>query len=119
MNILQGISSQNVFCVTLNDESSIAAERILQRIVYHHPVFTTRRAAAQRRHCELTNHERISYCGAYWGNGFHEDGVNSALAVCKSIRILSHQGRALQVPEASAKWNRATAIGGWQTMLRE
>ena len=85
MNILQGINSRNTFCVTLNDESRIAPERVLKRFEYHHPVFTTRRAAAQARHGELLNSNRTSYCGAYWGNGFHEAGVNSGLAVVNAL----------------------------------
>lgn len=85
MNILQGIQSRHTFCVTLNDEARIAPERVLRRFEYHHPVFTTQRAAAQQRHGELLHANRTSYCGAYWRNGFHEDGVVSALAVVNAI----------------------------------
>jgi predicted NAD/FAD-binding protein len=86
MNILQGIRSRYTFCVTLNDEARIAPERVLRRFEYHHPVFTTRRRFAQARHAELLNTNRTSFCGAYWRNGFHEDGVVSALAVVNAIR---------------------------------
>jgi len=85
MNILQGISSRHTFCVTLNDEASIAPGRVLRRFEYDHPIFTTRRAAVQARHAELIDVNRTSFCGAYWGNGFHEDGVNSALAVVAAL----------------------------------
>jgi predicted NAD/FAD-binding protein len=85
MNILQGLRSQKTFCVTLNDEPAIDPKTILQRFEYHHPVFTAKRATAQARHADLINVNRTSYCGAYWGNGFHEDGVVSALAVVKSL----------------------------------
>jgi predicted NAD/FAD-binding protein len=85
MNILQGIRSQHTFCVTLNDESRISPKRVLRRIEYHHPVFTIRRAAAQARHAELLNSNNTSFCGAYWRNGFHEDGVVSAMAVVNAI----------------------------------
>jgi predicted NAD/FAD-binding protein len=85
MNILQKIRSRHTLCVTLNDESRIAPERVLRRFEYHHPIFTTRRTAAQARHSELLNHNRTSFCGAYWGNGFHEDGVVSALRVCEAL----------------------------------
>jgi predicted NAD/FAD-binding protein len=81
MNILQGIRSRHVFNVTLNQTDAIDPSRILARMEYHHPVFTVRRGEAQARHGELIGHDRISYCGAYWGYGFHEDGVRSALAV--------------------------------------
>jgi predicted NAD/FAD-binding protein len=86
MNILQGIHSQRTFCVTLNDEERIAPERILRRFEYHHPVYTTQRGRAQSRHAELLMKNRTSFCGAYWRNGFHEDGVVSALAVVNAIQ---------------------------------
>ena len=85
MNLLQGIRSRNTFCVTLNNESQIAPAKVLRRFEYHHPVFTTGRAAAQARHGELLASNGRSFCGAYWGNGFHEDGVNSALAVAAAL----------------------------------
>ncbi len=85
MNILQGLRSRHTFCVTLNDEARIAPERDLGRFEYFHPVFTVRRAAAQARQQELLTSNRTSFCGAYWGNGFHEDGVNSALAVVAAL----------------------------------
>jgi len=85
MNILQGLTSHNTFCVTLNGERAIEPTQVIRKFVYHHPVFSTTRRAAQARHPELLGHNRSSFCGAYWGNGFHEDGVNSALAVCRAI----------------------------------
>lgn len=85
MTRLQSLPTEQRFLVTLNSEESIAPAKILRRMTYHHPVFTAGRAAAQRRHGELINHCGASYCGAYWGNGFHEDGVNSALAVCRVL----------------------------------
>jgi predicted NAD/FAD-binding protein len=85
MNILQHIRSKHIFNVTLNSEQQIDPAKVLKRIEYHHPIFTVRRAAAQARHRELINVNRTSYCGAYWGNGFHEDGVVSAMRVCASL----------------------------------
>ncbi len=85
MNMLQHIRSRHSFNVTLNSEDAISPSRILRRFEYHHPVFTIGRAAAQERHSELVNSNRTSYCGAYWGNGFHEDGVVSALRVCEAL----------------------------------
>lgn len=84
MNILQQINSDTRFCVTLNDTSNIAPEKILGKYQYSHPIFTTCRAAAQQRHGDLIRANRTSFCGAYWGNGFHEDGVSSGLAVGKA-----------------------------------
>ncbi len=85
MNILQSLESRHVFNVTLNETDAIDPARIIQTMTYHHPIYTTKRAAAQARHGELVRQNRTSFCGAYWGNGFHEDGVNSALAVGRAF----------------------------------
>lgn len=89
MNILQRLRSRHTFCVTLNDEAAIDPARILGRFEYHHPIFTTERAAAQARHSELLGANHTSFCGAYWRNGFHEDGVVSALKVVDAIQSLT------------------------------
>ncbi len=80
MNILQGLDAPVDFCVTLNNTEAIAPEHVIRRISYRHPVFTPEGIAAQQRHKELNGTQRTWYCGAYWRNGFHEDGVVSALA---------------------------------------
>jgi predicted NAD/FAD-binding protein len=85
MNILQTLRAPHTFCVTLNDDEGISPAAVIDRFVYEHPVYTAGRVAAQARHRELINVNRTSYCGAYWGYGFHEDGVNSALAVCRAF----------------------------------
>jgi len=85
MSILQQIESRHTFCVTLNEDSAIDPEKIIARFRYSHPVFTTQRRLAQARHRELIRNDRLSFCGAYWGNGFHEDGVNSARAVASAF----------------------------------
>jgi predicted NAD/FAD-binding protein len=87
MNILQGLDAADVFCVTLNDDGSVDPARVRQRFTAHHPVYTVKRAAAQPRHPEMIRRNRTSFCGAYWGAGFHEDGVRSALAVCRAYGI--------------------------------
>jgi uncharacterized protein len=85
MNILQHIESDHTFCVTLNEEARIDSEKVLGTFKYSHPVFTVERSTAQARHSQLIRSNRTSFCGAYWGNGFHEDGVNSALAVVREF----------------------------------
>ncbi|MCA9004692.1 MAG: FAD-dependent oxidoreductase [Planctomycetaceae bacterium] len=85
MNLLQGIRSKQVFCVTLNGQDRVDPSKVIREIEYAHPVFTRERAAAQRRQGEVINQNSTSFCGAYWGNGFHEDGVNSAMAVCREL----------------------------------
>jgi predicted NAD/FAD-binding protein len=85
MNILQGLEAPETFCVTLNHTDAINPHKILGRFTYAHPVFTTEGVAAQQRWSEI-NTARTWYCGAYWHNGFHEDGVVSALRVANAIR---------------------------------
>jgi predicted NAD/FAD-binding protein len=89
MNILQHIQSRHTYCVTLNEESLIDPQQVIARFRYSHPIFTVDRQAAQKRHRELIRQDRVSLCGAYWGNGFHEDGVCSALAVTDAFEGLS------------------------------
>ena len=81
LNRLQGHTSPDPICVTLNATESIDAGKILRRIVYHHPVYSREALAAQKRFHEINGRNRTYFCGAYWGYGFHEDGVRSALAV--------------------------------------
>lgn len=85
MNLLQNLNSSNTFSVTLNGEDRVDPNKVIRRINYEHPIFSVGRSAAQRRHSEVINQRRTSFCGAYWGNGFHEDGVNSALTVCDAL----------------------------------
>lgn len=86
MNILQRLHSDTTFCVTLNDEESIDPARVLGRYEYAHPQFTLSAQQAQTRHGEISRaSRRTHFCGAYWRNGFHEDGVWSALRVVEAI----------------------------------
>ena len=83
MNKLQNIDSKNTYCVSLNLGSKIDQEKIIKEFKYEHPIFFPGIAEYQAQHASLIRNKRISYCGAYWGYGFHEDGVNSALKVCE------------------------------------
>lgn len=85
MNILQGISAPETFCVTLNNTAAINPHKILGRFQYDHPVFSLEGMAAQQRWQEINGVVDTWYCGAYWHNGFHEDGIVSALRVAKAI----------------------------------
>jgi uncharacterized protein len=85
MNRLQSLSADREFCVTLNRSDAIDPERVIQTIQYEHPVYTAGGALAQKRHEEISGTGRTHYCGAYWGWGFHEDGVVSALRVCERL----------------------------------
>lgn len=79
MNILQGIVSRQPLLVTLNHTDSIAPEKVIKRLHYRHPLYTLEGAKAQLRHAEISGNNLTGYAGAYWRNGFHEDGVVSAL----------------------------------------
>jgi predicted NAD/FAD-binding protein len=85
MNRLQGIAAPFDFFVTLGDEGEIEPSRVIARFAYDHPVFDAAAIAAQRRHAEIDGAGGVHFAGAYWGFGFHEDGVQSALAVCERI----------------------------------
>ena len=83
MNRLQSLDAPVEFCVTLNPHREIAADRVIDAWSTQHPIFDSAAIAAQQRHADVSGVDRIHYCGAYWGYGFHEDGVNSALAVTR------------------------------------
>ena len=86
LNRLQQFRSEQQFCVTLNNSERIDPQHVIKRIPYAHPVYTSDGLAAQRRVAEISGSEgRTHFCGAYWGWGFHEDGVNSALRVAESF----------------------------------
>jgi predicted NAD/FAD-binding protein len=86
MNALQSLRPGVELCVTLNHSAAIDPDRVLRTIPYAHPVFTADGVAAQRRHHEISgHHRRTHYAGAYWGWGFHEDGVVSAERVAAAF----------------------------------
>ncbi len=88
LNRLQRLSSAKQFCVTLNLRERIAPEQVIESINYAHPVYTAGGIAAQQRVREISGVEgRTHFCGAYWGWGFHEDGVNSALRVAETFGV--------------------------------
>lgn len=86
MNILQGLDAREQILVTLNHTDHINPAKVIKRLTYHHPVYTTAGTLAQARHGEISGINRTAYCGAYWRNGFHEDGVVSALAALRHFR---------------------------------
>ncbi|MBT6661813.1 MAG: NAD(P)-binding protein [Nitrospina sp.] len=85
MNMLQSLNIPRNICVSLNMEEHINPKKIYKKIIYQHPVFTSQAILAQKRHKEIDGVDKIHFCGAYWGSGFHEDGINSALSVCKAF----------------------------------
>ncbi|MFJ7110324.1 NAD(P)/FAD-dependent oxidoreductase [Pseudomonas sp. NPDC098740] len=85
MNILQGIQSDTTFCVSLNQSAGISPLKVLAKYTYAHPQYSLAAVVAQERWEELNGAQHSYYCGAYWANGFHEDGVVSALRVARSF----------------------------------
>jgi len=89
MNLLQGFRARKEYLVTLNRTAEIDPRTILGTYRYHHPVYSRAAVLAQKRHGEISGVRgaagggRTHFCGAYWGFGFHEDGVASALAVTR------------------------------------
>lgn len=85
MNILQSIRSEDTFCVTLNKTDAIDPSKIIGKYNYAHPVFSTEAIKAQGRWDEINGVNNTWFCGAYWANGFHEDGVVSGLKVANKF----------------------------------
>lgn len=83
MNILQGIQSEHTFCVTLNQKEAINPATILREFEYHHPIFSSSSIRAQQQRELICGKQHTHFAGAYWHNGFHEDGVRSAVEVAQ------------------------------------
>lgn len=81
MNILQGLETDDEYCVTLNRPDLVDPGRVVSSTALHHPVYLPEGVSARSRFAEISGADRTHYCGAYWGYGFHEDGVRSALEV--------------------------------------
>jgi len=87
MNILQRLNAEPTFCVTLNNTAAIAPSSILGTYHYAHPQYNMEMVAAQQQRSTICGQEGLHFCGAYWYNGFHEDGVRSALDVVKRFGV--------------------------------
>lgn len=87
MNILQNLKSDKTYCVTINNTKKLNPDKIIKEIIYHHPLFTESSVKAQKQKAIICGSNNTYYTGAYWGYGFHEDGVNSALDVCNKFGI--------------------------------
>jgi predicted NAD/FAD-binding protein len=88
MNHLQRLTADHDYCVTLNRTEAIDPATIIRTISYAHPVYTQQGVAAQSQHERISGMaHRTHYCGAYWGWGFHEDGVRSALRACEPFGV--------------------------------
>lgn len=86
MNLLQGLESKNTFIVSLNQEHLIDKSKILRTFTYDHPLFSLEADAAKKERDLICGQQNTYYCGAYWRNGFHEDGISSALDVVQKLK---------------------------------
>jgi predicted NAD/FAD-binding protein len=86
MNKLQGFRAKRPYLVTLNRTAEIRPESILERLTYDHPVFDRGAVAAQDGHDRINGVRDTYFAGAYWGFGFHEDGVKSGEKAVASLR---------------------------------
>lgn len=85
MNLLQGLDSPEPFVVTLNRSAAIDPSKVLARMVYHHPVYTHASVAAQARREELNGRRNTWFAGAWWGFGFHEDGMRAGVEAAAGL----------------------------------
>jgi len=92
MNILQGLESHMPFCVSLNQNDEIDKKAIIGQYQYAHPIFNVESVSAQNQWHKIAGVNNTWFCGAYWRNGFHEDGVVSALNVIESMDRLLLSG---------------------------
>jgi len=102
MNVLQNLNASTKFLVTLNRDQDIDPSTVLGRYTYHHPVYTPQAVQAQQRYTELNGQNRSFYCGAYWGYGFHEDGVVSAMRMLDQFSTLTSTQQSLAVSTQAA-----------------
>ena len=100
MNILQNLQTDKTYCVTLNYSENINPQKIIKKISYDHPIFTPEGINAQKNHRLINGTSRTYYCGAYWRNGFHEDGVVSALTALEHFKQ-DYQNEQLHLRRAS------------------
>ena len=91
MNILQSLKAKKTFCVTLNNCEQIDKNKIIKEITYHHPLFTAETIKSQSEKDLIDGKINTYFCGAYWSNGFHEDGVKSAIDVCEKLGVKFEQ----------------------------
>ena len=85
MNLLQGLHTREPLVATLNRTAAIDPARILRRMHYRHPLHTPQSVAAQSRRGQIQGVRGTWFAGAYWGWGFHEDGVRSAVELCREL----------------------------------
>jgi predicted NAD/FAD-binding protein len=110
MNHLQRLRTREQYFVTLNRSEEIDPAKVIRKIAYDHPVYTKEGVAAQARHAEISNPaSRTHYCGAYWGWGFHEDGVVSAQ---RAVQAIVGSPELHQISPLAGRKSDAVPVGG-------
>lgn len=102
MNLLQGLPGQTPLVVTLNRSEAIDPAKVLRTLQYHHPVHDHAAVRAQQRWAEVQGRRHTWFAGAYWGWGFHEDGIRSARRVVDALRARVPRQRAAASDEVAA-----------------
>ena len=104
MNRLQTLNCRRRFFVSLNMKHLIDPDSILAEFEYEHPVFTPDTVAAQERWSEISGVRRTHFCGAYWRNGFHEDGAFSGLRAARAVESRIEGGGTGRGREVPSEW---------------
>lgn len=110
MNLLQGIDAAETYVVTLNRTHRVDPSRILRRMSYRHPVYTRAAVAAQKRRAEIQGRRRTWFAGAYWGWGFHEDGIRSGVDIAQALGVrwsLAETLAPVPLADTAAEWAAA------------
>lgn len=111
MNLLQGLHAEETFIVTLNATEAIDPAKILRRLLYAHPLYSQQALRSQARRAEIQGRQRTWFAGAYWGWGFHEDGLRSAVEACRALGVRWGSGCASEGRhEASASPGKLAGI---------
>ncbi|WP_346836618.1 FAD-dependent oxidoreductase [Microbulbifer sp. SAOS-129_SWC] len=112
MNILQRLQSEQTYCVTVNAPEAIDPRKVIASFEYAHPQFSVAGTEAQAKWQSINGVNRTWFCGAYWANGFHEDGVNSALRVAAALGITldDDAGAAPAAKEAGSRTEQEVAV---------
>jgi predicted NAD/FAD-binding protein len=87
LNRLQGLTTPEQYCVTLNPHGGIDERHVLGKFAYRHPLYTRAAIGAQQRWSDVSGVNRTHFCGAYWRYGFHEDGLTSAMRVARALGV--------------------------------
>jgi hypothetical protein len=113
MNRLQSLETERTLMVTLNPQRPLRDDTILHEDSYEHPLFDRAAIAAQQRLWSVQGERNTWFCGAYFGSGFHEDGLQAGLAVAEALGAVR---RPWSVEQESA---RISLPAAWQSHVRQ